>query len=80
MSKTVMLTLNDEVYNVFRIYAETHNRSLANFIETSALRYIQEYEYMDDFEMAEIQNNQSLQDSLQRALQDANERRGRRFG
>jgi hypothetical protein len=80
MSKNVTLTLTDEVYNMFRVYAQTHNRSLANFIETSALRYIQEYEYVDNLEMTEIQNNQNLQDSLQRALQDAKARRGRRIG
>ena len=40
MSKTVTLRLNDDTYAKFRAFAESDNRSLSNFIETSALRYI----------------------------------------
>ncbi len=71
MSKTVILRLNDDTYAKFRAFAESDNRSLSNFIETSALRYISENEYIDEFEMAEINSNEELQASLKRALNDA---------
>jgi predicted transcriptional regulator len=76
MSKTVILRLNDDVYSRFCTFADSANKSLSNFIETSALRYIQEHEFADDFEMAEIDNNEKLQASLKRALKDAKARRG----
>jgi len=77
MSKTVTLRLNDDSYAKFKAFAESDNRSLSNFIETSALRYISENEYIDEFEMAEIDNNQELQASLKRALKDAKNKKGK---
>lgn len=77
MSKTITLNLSDDRYALFKAYAQTDNRSLENFIETSALRYIEEHEYVDEFEMAEIENNSDLQASLQRALQDVKAGKGR---
>lgn len=76
MSKTVTLRLNDDTYAKFRAFAESDNRSLSNFIETSALRYISESEYIDEFEMAEIDNNKELQASLKRAFSDARSKKG----
>ena len=76
MSKTVTLRLNDDTYAKFRAFAESDNRSLSNFIETSALRYISENEYIDEFEMAEINSNEELQASLKRALNDAKNKKG----
>lgn len=76
MSKTVTLRLNDETYAKFRAFAESDNRSLSNFIETSALRYISENEYIDEFEMAEIDSNKELQSSLKRAFNDAKNKKG----
>lgn len=77
MSKTVTLRLNDETYSKFRTFAASDNRSLSNFIETSTLRYIAENEYVDEFEIAEIDNNNELQSSLKRALKDAQGKRGK---
>jgi predicted transcriptional regulator len=77
MSKTVTLRLNDKVYKIFRTLAESDNRTLSNFIETSALRYIEEHGFVDDYEMEEIRSNQQLNKSLKRALTDAKARRGR---
>ncbi len=76
MSKTVTIRLSDEVYSLFRSYAESDNRSLSNFIETSALRYIREHEYVDDLEMDDINNNAELQKGLKRAYRDAKNRKG----
>ena len=77
MSKTVTLRLNDKIYNLFRNLAESENRSLSNFIETSVLRFIENSQFVDEFEMAEIQSNQDLNRSLKRALKDVKAQRGR---
>ena len=76
MPKTVTLRLNDGIYHVFRKLAEEENRTLSNFIETAALRYLEESENIDDIEMAEIRNNRSLNQSLKRGLADAKQKKG----
>ena len=77
MSKTVTLRLNDKIYRLFRNLAESENRPLSNFIETSVLRFIEHNQYVDEFELAEIQSNQELNKSLKRALKDSKARKGR---
>jgi len=77
MSKTVTLRLNDEVYKKFRGLAEQDNRPLSNFIETAALRFIEEHEYADEFETAEIRGNQELNRSIKRGLRDSKAKKGR---
>ena len=77
MPKTVTLKLNEQVYNKFRGLAQQDNRSLANFIETAVLRYIEEVEYADEFEMAEINSNEKLNRSLKNGISDAEAKRGR---
>lgn len=77
MPKTVTLRLNDKIYKLFRDLAESENRPLSNFIETSVLRFIENNQFVDEYEMAEIQGNQGLNRSLKRALKDAKARRGR---
>ena len=76
MTKTVTLRLNDNVYNRFKGLAEHENRPLSNFIETAALRFVEELEHVDEFEMAEIQNNDRLNRSIKNGLRDAKARRG----
>ncbi len=76
MSKTVTLRLNEEVYDLFRTLAENDNRTLSNFIETATLRHIEEHEFVEEFEMAEIRENTELNRSLKRALKDAKTKRG----
>ena len=77
MSKSVTLRVDEPVYRAFRILAERENRPLSNFIETAALRYIEEHAVVDEFEMAEIEGNAGLNSSLKRAYEDMAERRGR---
>jgi predicted transcriptional regulator len=76
MSKTVTLRLDDRTYQTFRTIAERENRPLSNFIETAALRFVEEHQVVDEFEMAEIRGNRPLNRSLQRAIRDARQRRG----
>jgi uncharacterized protein (DUF1778 family) len=80
MSKTVTLRLNEKIYELFRAMAESDNRTLSNFIETSALRYIEEHEYVDDYEMEEIRENQQLNRSLKSAIKDMKSKKGQFVG
>ena len=77
MSKTVTLRLDESVYGKLRHWAERDNRPLSNFIETAALRFIEENELVDEFEMAEIESNKGLNKSLKQGLRDARAGRGR---
>jgi len=77
MSKTVTLRLDESVYGKLRNWAERDNRALSNFIETAALRFIEEHEVVDEFEMAEIEENKALNTSLKKGLKDAKAGKGR---
>lgn len=76
MSKTVTLRLDDDVYNRFKGLAKDDNRPLSNYIETAALRYVEEHEYVDEYEMHEITTNPGLNKSLKQGVRDANAQRG----
>jgi predicted transcriptional regulator len=76
MSKTVTLRLDESVYRAFRTMADRDNRPLSNFIETAALRYLEEHELVDEFEMAEIHGNRELDRSLKKGVADARKKRG----
>ena len=80
MSKTVTLRLDEKIYKQFRELAEQDNRPLSNFIETVALRYIEEHMYVNEFEMAEIRENEYLNRSIRNGLQDAKSERGQFAG
>lgn len=71
MSKTVTLRLDDNNYAQFRKLAKQDNRPLSNFIETAALRYIEEHGFVDEYEMAEISENKELNLSIANGLRDA---------
>ncbi len=77
MSKTVTLRLDEEIHKKFKLLAELDNRPLSNFIETAVLRYAEEQEYVDEFEMMEIRGNADLNRSIKRGLRDARAKRGR---
>ena len=77
MSKTVTLRLNESIYNMFRNLAISENRTLSNFIETSVLRFVEQNQFVDEFEMAEIRNNKELNASLNRAIEDVKAKKGR---
>ncbi len=77
MSKTVTLRVDDDVYGKLRSWAKRDNRPLSNFIETAALRFIEDREVVDEFEMAEISGNEALNASIKRGLKDAKAGKGR---
>jgi hypothetical protein len=71
------LRLDDEVYHTFKTLADQENRPLSNFIETAALRYINEIEFADEFEIAEINSNTPLKDSINKGIEDYKNLNGR---
>lgn len=77
MPKTVTLRIDDELLQRIKRHAEMENRSISNFIETATLRYVEETELIDDFEMAEIMSNEKLVKRLRKGSRDAREKRGR---
>ncbi len=76
MGKTVTMRLEEETYRVFVQAAKAERRSLANFIETAALHHIQENNFVDDAEMAEILSRPELVKRLKAGSADAKKRRG----
>ncbi|MEW6088167.1 MAG: CopG family transcriptional regulator [bacterium] len=77
MPKTVTLRLNESIYRKIRDFAEQDNRPLSNFIETATMRYMEQIEYVDDFEMDEIIRDISLNQSIKKGIKDAKLKRGR---
>jgi predicted transcriptional regulator len=75
--KTLTMRLNDETYTTFLRAAKAERRSLANLIETSALRHIQESSFADDAEIVEILSDPDLLARLKAGSADAKRRRGR---
>ena len=76
MAKTVTLRIDDKLLERFKTHAKEENRTLSNFIETAALRYVENVELIDEFEMQEIMSNADLLKSLRKGNEDAKNRRG----
>lgn len=77
MSKTVTLRLDDEIYQKIKTFADQDNRPISNYIETATLRYINEIEFVDEFEMENILQNEKLMKSLKKGHVDVKNKRGR---
>jgi uncharacterized protein (DUF1778 family) len=77
MPKTLTMRLDDETYETFVRAAQAERRSLANLVETAALRHLEEAGFVDDAEMAEILARPELVKRLKAGSQDARKRRGR---
>ena len=76
MSKTVTLRIDDKLYNKLKEHAKTENRTLSNFIETATLRYVEQIEFVDDYEMDEILANKDLLARLKSGSLDSKNKRG----
>ncbi len=77
MPKTVTLRLDDNTYKKFRDLAKSDNRPISNFIETAVLRFVENNEFADEFEMSEIRCNSNLNSSIKRGLKDVKAGRGK---
>ncbi|GAH53234.1 unnamed protein product [marine sediment metagenome] len=77
MPKTVTIRLDDISYNIIKQHAQADNRPLSNYIETATLKYIEEIDYVDEFEMENILSDENLIKSLKKGSTDAANKRGR---
>ena len=75
--KTITLRLPLAIYQRFREAAEQDHRSLANLIETAALRHL---EASDEAETREILSNKNLMERLRKGHEDIAKGRTRRIG
>ena len=76
MSKTVTLRLEETVYEELKEVARAENRPLSNLIETAALAKVREQQFVDDVEMAEILEDESLLRRLKAGSRQARQRKG----
>ena len=76
MPKTLTIRVDDKTYNAFVKRAKGENRSVANFIENAVKSHIQEHDFVDAAEMAEILANDRLVERLKRGSQEARRRKG----
>ncbi|HPM35452.1 MAG TPA: CopG family transcriptional regulator [Spirochaetota bacterium] len=77
MAKMVTMRIDEATLEKFNQFAKLENRSLSNFIETATLKYINEIELSDDFEMKDIFQNKILLAKLKKGSKDAKNLRGR---
>lgn len=71
VAKTVTVRLDDKVYDLIRNAAEGERRSISNFLEYAALRYLTDEITVSDEEMKEILANEALVASLRQGVADA---------
>ena len=77
MSKTVTLRIENTLYKKLKEHAKSENRTLSNFIETAALKYIEQIELVDEYEMKEIISNADLLERLKIGSSDAINKKGK---
>jgi hypothetical protein len=77
MPKTITLRLSDEDFHLFQAFAKAENRTLANAIETLALKQLEEELFADEFEMEEVLKNKGLLERLKAGSAEAKRMKGR---
>lgn len=77
MSKTITIRLDDAAYEELRRRAEAANRALSNLIETAALRFLREADFVSEDEMEGILADRVLVRRLRRGAREARSRKGR---
>lgn len=75
MSRVITIRLGESEYRRIKAAAEADNRPLSNFIETATLRFLDQTEFVDEQEMAEIRRDKELMTSLRAGSADI--RKGR---
>jgi uncharacterized protein (DUF1778 family) len=71
MAKTITVRLEDGIYDLIRRAADGERRSLSNFLEYAALRYLTDELTVSEEEMQEILADENLVASLRRGMADA---------
>ena len=71
MAKTITVRLEDGIYDLIRKAADGERRSISNFLEDAALRYLTDELTVSEEEMQEILADENLAASLRRGMADA---------
>jgi len=80
MAKVVTVRLSDEDYQKISAGAKLERRPLSNFMTTLVIKGIEEGEYVDAVEMAQIRSDRRLMAKLEAGHRDARRRKGRLVG
>lgn len=80
MAKVVTVRLSDEEYRKIAAGAKLERRPLSNFMTVMILKGIEEGDYVDEVEMAQLRSDQRLMAKLQAGHRDAKRRQGRLVG
>lgn len=73
MTKTITLRLDDQTYELIKSAAKGELRTISNFLEYAALKYLADENFASDDEMQEILNNKNLLKSFQKAEEEIKE-------
>ena len=73
MTKTITLRLDDEVYRLFKTAAKGEMRTISNFLEYAALKYLTDESFVSDAEMEAILLDKPLLKTLKDAKKDVKE-------
>jgi hypothetical protein len=77
MSKTITLRISEDHYEAFKKYAQNENRKISNAIETLALKQLENAQFVDDREMADILADRTLVDRIRAGVKQAKGKKGR---
>ena len=80
MSKIVTVRLSDQEYRKISAGAKSQRRPISNFITTVVLNELEEGDYVDAVEMAQIRSDRRLLTKLAAGHEDAKRHRGRLVG
>lgn len=68
--KTVTMRVDDTIYNIIQLAAQGQKRNISNFIEFATMQYLTSAQYVENSEMAEILNDESLIENLKNGMKD----------
>ena len=80
MCKVITLRLSDEEYRAIAASAKIEHRPISNFITTTVLKDIEESQYVDSIEMAQINSDKDLLKKLKDGHKDAKTKKGKLLG
>ncbi len=77
MARVVTVRLSDEDYRKIASIAKRERRPISNFITLMVIKGIEEGDYVDAVEMAQITSDKRLMTRLQAGHRDAKKRKGK---
>jgi uncharacterized protein (DUF1778 family) len=75
MSKVITIRLGEAEYKRIRAAAQADNRPISNFMETAVMRFLEQADFVDEREMAEIRGDRALMKRLKSGSADIRKRR-----